>query len=140
MRRHTVAFTVGFIHDGAEFVEGERWNCVEDVVMNPATTISIDLDPIGAMRKLFPHCLARTLDAIHSLHSNRHRDIPGIGRLQGISTSYVHGTPHHLHAWSPDQAAVNGIAYVNIGIAGALGFEIADRSEAPIQGCMRSGR
>src|SRR5262249_112652 len=53
MRRYKAAFTVGFVDDGAEFVEGERWNRVEDVVMNPATTVGIDLDPIDAMRNLF---------------------------------------------------------------------------------------
>src|SRR5215475_3710327 len=110
MRGHAVVLTVCFVDDGAQLVRGERWDRVEDVVTNPATAVGIDLDPIGAMRKLFPHCLARTLDPIYRLHSNRYRDIPGIRRLQGISASHVHGTPHHLHARSPDQPAVNSIA------------------------------
>src|SRR5215471_17505882 len=107
---YSVALTVGFVDDSAELVECEGRNRVEDVVMNPATTVGIDLDPIGAVRELFAHRHARTLDPIHRLYANRYRDIPGIGWLQRISACYVHGTPHHLHARSPDQPAVNRIA------------------------------
>src|SRR4029077_7282954 len=102
MRRYTGALTVGFVHDGAELVERERWNRFEDIVMNPAAAIGVNLDPIDAMRKLFPHCLARAFDPIHGLDTNRYGHIPGIGRLQRIRASYVHGTTHHLHARSPD--------------------------------------
>src|SRR5215831_6482429 len=140
MRRDPVMLTMGFVDDCAEFVESKRWTRVQYVVMNPAATIGIDLYPIRAMGKLFPHCLARTLHAIHRLHSNRHRDIPCIRWLQWIRASYVHGTPHYLHTRPPDQPAVNGIAHVNIGVAGSLRLKIADSSEAPIQGRMRSGR
>src|SRR5579864_2769812 len=137
MRRHAVALTVSFVDDGAEFVEGESWNRIENIVMNPSTAVGIDLDPIGTMRKLFPHCFARTLDPIYRFHSNRYWHVPGIGRLQGIRASYVHGTSHHLHARTPDQPVINSIAYVNISVAGALGFKIADCDKAPIQGGMR---
>src|SRR5262249_3131674 len=64
MRRHTVALTVSLVNNGAELIGGKRWNRVDDIVMNPATTVGIDLDPIDAVRKLLPHCLARTFDAI----------------------------------------------------------------------------
>src|SRR5438309_9852283 len=98
MRRNTVALAVGFVHNGAKFIEGECWNCIENIVMDPAATIGIDLDPISAMRKLFTHCLTHALDAIDGLHTNRYSDIPGVSRLQRIRTGYVHGTPHHLHS------------------------------------------
>ena len=140
MRRHTVALTVGFVDDSAEFVERESWDSIQDVVMNPAATVGINLDPIGAMGKLFAHRFARTLNAVHCLDSNWDRDIPGIGRLQWVRASYVHGATDHLHARSPDQVAVNGIAHVDIGVARAFGFEIADGGKTPIQGCMRGGR
>ena len=53
----------------------------------------------------------------------------------------IHGTASNLHAWAGNNSLVDRFLHINVGVAGAFGFEIADCGESVIErlaGCTSS--
>src|SRR5208282_1708591 len=119
MRRNFVALAMSLVDDGAEFVHGEGGNVVEDAVFADAIgAVAVNLDPVGAVANLFADGLARVVGAIDQLNSVGNGDIGGVS-LERIGTGDVERAGCNLHARAGNDAVVDGLLDVGVGVSGA---------------------
>src|SRR6185437_14780184 len=98
---------VGFIHNGAQLLEGEGWNVIQYAVgAKEIAAVGIHLDPVGAEADLFAHGFTRLIGTIHKLHSMWHLDLPVVA-LERISAGHIHGATHDFHARPRNDAIVD---------------------------------
>src|SRR6185312_11690295 len=131
---------MSFIDDCAQLIECEGGYIVQyPVTANEVTAIGINLDPIGAETDLLADCLARLIRAIHQLNTMRHLNFRTVA-LKRVRACYVHGARGDLHARAGNDAVVDGFLEIGVGVAGALGFEVADGGESVIEGAFYGSR
>src|SRR5689334_14472470 len=125
---------VGFINDCAELVESERGYIVEyAVIAYEVTAIGIDLDPVGAETDLLSDRFSCLIRAVHQLDTMRHLDFRTVA-LERVCARDIHGAGGNLHSRTGNYAVVDGFFQINVGIAGALRFKVANRGESVLQG------
>src|SRR5262249_61678957 len=133
MRSNFVALAMGFVDDGAQLVHGKCGDVVEDaIVADLVGAVGVDLDPVGAVHDLLANGLAGFVGAIDNLHAVRDRHIGCIAQ-ERVGARNIEGPGCNLHARAGNYAAIDGVADIDIGVAGAFGFEVANHGKAIVE-------
>src|SRR6185369_5093144 len=128
-----VVLAMGFIDNGAQFVQGKGWNIVKNAIRtHEVTAVRIDFDPVSAKADLLTHGLARIVRPVNNLNAVRHRDVWRIAE-QWISAGDIHSAGGYFHARPGNYSAIDGFFQINVSIARALGLKIADGGKAVIE-------
>src|SRR5262249_29938637 len=123
-----------FVNDGSGFFVGEVDLAVENTIgFEVISAIGVILYPVRAVHDLFAHGFANAFNPIRILHAGRYLQLPGIVE-QGIHARRGHGAGRDLHARAGHFAASDGLFYVDVGVHGAFGFQVANCRDAVFEG------
>ena len=135
-----MALAMRLVDDGAQLGRGEGRNVGQHAAcLDAVAAIRIHLDPVDAVRQLLAHRAAHAVDAVGVLHALRHRHARRIAE-RPVGAGDIERAAGDQHVRAGDHAAVDGIAHVDVGVARALGLDVADGREAPLERTPRVDR
>ena len=129
---------MGLVDNRGQFRRRERGHIIQYAIgTDEVPSIHINLDPVRTVGNLLAHCFAAFLRSIYHLNAVRPvRPIPSVAEHR-VRASHIHGACCHLHARTGNDASVNRVADVDVRIARAFGFQIADSRESIFQPLFR---
>ena len=125
---------VSFVHDRLQFFDGESGLRDQFAMLShPGAMSHVNLDPVGAVVKLFARRLPRLDRAVDNLRSLGHDELGSVA-LKVVASGSGDGASHHEHPRSGNVAAFDRLLDSHIAITRAFSLQIADRGKALLQG------
>src|ERR1700737_4163140 len=125
--------TVGFVHDGLQFLDRECWLRVQFTVLAyPRAMSHVNLDPIGPMIKLLASRLARLDRPVDDLRALGHVEFRSVV-FQVIAAGGRDGAGHDNQSRPRNVALFDRHLDADVAVAGAFGFHVTQRGKTLLQ-------
>ena len=130
---HFLAPAVGFVHDRLQFLHRKRGLRNQFAILShPGTMRHVDLDPVGAVVKLFARRLARFDRTINDLRALGHHEFGRVA-FEVVATGGRNRAGDDEQARPGDVAALDRLLDSDVAVTCAFRLEIAQRGEALLQ-------
>ena len=124
---------MSFVHDRLQFLDRERGLRNQFTMLShPGAMGHVNLDPVGAVVKLFARRLARLHRPVDNLRALGHDELGSVA-LEVIAAGGGDGAGGHKQPRAGDVAAFDGLLDAHVAIARAFGLDVAQRGKALLQ-------